>query len=342
MIISGVKWMFLIIGTMIGAGYASGRELWEFFGTESTFGIILFSVLFFICTYVIMNISFQKESEHYKPVLKELMGHQLTRLYDAMIILYLFSVTVVMIAGGGATLEVLHIPYWYGVVILCSLLILLFIWGINGMTSMNAFIIPILIVFLVGTLTVFQWTTGFSLEIDLRNQRNWPAAFTFTALNILPLVAVIGAIGNKIKHRGEMWIASGGSAFLLGSISLLYNESLLKVSNEVMLYEIPLFAILKHYPYFMVLVMTGLLWAAIYTTAASGILGLCTRFYEYFKMPFWLLSFFLLLLMIPLTTFGFAQLISILYPLYGVLNLYILASIILHPIINRFNSSIKT
>ncbi|MFA9556254.1 hypothetical protein ACERII_02940 [Evansella sp. AB-rgal1] len=336
--LSGLKWMFLIIGTMIGAGYASGRELWQFFGSESTLAIVLFSILFFICCYVIMKISYEKQSKHYIPILRELMGVKLTGVYDGMIILYLFSTTVIMIAGGGATLEAIHIPYWYGVVIISSLLVLLFIWGINGMTSMNAMIIPILITFLVGTLVVFQFTTGFSIEMEASHQRNWPAAFTFTALNILPLVAVIAAIGHKIKHKGEMLIASLGSAVILGSISLLYNDSLLKVANEVMLYEIPLFAILKHYPYFMVLVMSGLLWAAIYTTAASGILGLCTRLSEYTKLPFWLLSFCLLLFMIPLTTIGFSKLISILYPLYGVLNLYILASILLHPIAHRFDN----
>ncbi|ADU32545.1 YkvI family membrane protein [Evansella cellulosilytica] len=337
--LSGFKWMFLIIGTIIGAGYASGRELWEFFGTESTFAIVLFSILFFICTYVIMKISYEKESEHYIPVLTELMGKRITRIYDGMIILYLFSTTMIMIAGGGATLQAVNIPYWYGVFIICSLLVLLFIWGINGMTSMNAFIIPILITFLVGTLVIFQVTTGFSVEMDFGKQHNWPSAFTFTALNILPLVAVIGAIGSKIKQKGEMLIASFGSALLLGAVSLLYNESLIKVANEVMLYEIPLFAILKNYPYFMIIVMTVLLWAAIFTTAASGILGLCTRLYEYLKMRFWLIALLLLILMVPLTTIGFAKLISILYPLYGVLNLYILAAILLHPIIHKFDDN---
>ncbi|WP_078593340.1 hypothetical protein [Evansella clarkii] len=336
MLLAGLKWMFLIIGTMIGAGYASGRELWQFFGTESTLAIILFSILFFICTYVIMDVSRQRKTKHYIPVLREFMGARLTGLYDGMIVLYLFSTTVIMIAGGGATLEVLHIPYWYGVLIISGLLVILFIWGINGMTSMNAMIIPVLITFLLGTLFVFQWTSGFQLHVDAGKQSNWPSAFTFTALNILPLVAVLAAIGHKINHKGELWIASLGSALLLGFISFLYNESLLTVANEVMLYEIPLFAILKHYPYFMVLVMSGLLWAAIYTTAASGLLGLCTRISEYVKIPFWQLSFFLLLLMIPLTTIGFAKLIGILYPLYGILNLYILAAILLYPITHRF------
>ncbi|MBM7095378.1 MULTISPECIES: YkvI family membrane protein [Alteribacter] len=335
--LSGLKWMFLIIGTIIGAGYASGRELWEFFGSESGLAIVLFAILFFICCYVLMTISHQNRTEHYMPVLRKLMGKRLTGVYDYMIILYLFSTTIIMIAGGGATLEVLHIPYWYGVSIISMLLVLLFVWGISGMTSMNAVIIPVLIVFLVGTLFVFQWTTGFEITFDLTAQHNWPTAFTFTALNILPLVAVLAAIGKKIRHPGEIWIASFGSALVMGVISFLYNESLLIVAHEVMLYEIPLFAILKHYPYFMVLVMSGLLWAAIYTTAASGMLGLCTRFREYVSLPFWLIALVLTALMIPLTTIGFSTLIAILYPLYGLLNLYILAAILLYPILHRFD-----
>ena len=58
MIFAGLKWMFLIIGTTIGAGYASGAELWQFFGHESSLAIVLFSVFFSICCMVIMEISY--------------------------------------------------------------------------------------------------------------------------------------------------------------------------------------------------------------------------------------------------------------------------------------------
>lgn len=63
MIRAGLKWMFLIIGTTIGAGYASGRELWQFFGHESGLAILLFIVFFSICCMVIMDIS-HKKSQH--------------------------------------------------------------------------------------------------------------------------------------------------------------------------------------------------------------------------------------------------------------------------------------
>ncbi|OIJ17007.1 hypothetical protein BKP37_00130 [Anaerobacillus alkalilacustris] len=338
MIKAGLKWMFLIIGTMIGAGYASGRELWEFFGNESGVAIILFTILFSICCAVIMSICYSQKTIHYIPVLQLLMGKKLTSLYDYMIILYLFSTTVIMLAGGGATLEVLNFPYWVGIIIIAGLLVLLFVWDTKGITSMNSFIIPVLITFLIVILFSFQMLDGFSINFNIYEQRNWPAAFTFTALNILPLVAVLAGVGKEIKTKGEVWIASIGSGVVLGGISFLYNESLLKVAHDIMFYEIPLFAILKHYPYYMVLVMSFLLWVAIYTTAASGVFGLTTRFRKYVSVPLWTLAFLILLTMIPLTTIGFSTLIAVLYPLYGILNLYILAAILLYPIVKKYSN----
>lgn len=332
---NGLKWMFLILGTMIGAGYASGRELWEFFGGESGLAIIIFTVLFIVSCTVIMSISYSTRSKHYLPVLESLMGKRLSKLYDAMIVLYLFSMTVIMLAGGGATTEVIHIPYWGGVLFISFTVVFLFIWETKGITSMNAFVIPILIVCLVGTLLAFQSLHGFPIHFSLSEQANWPSSLTFTALNILPLVAVLAAIGSEVKHRGEIYIASIGSGFSLGALTYLYNESLIQVAAEIMFYEIPLFAILEHYPYYMTLIMSTLLWFAIYTTAAAGVFGLLARFREWIDAPPFVLALVLVGIMIPLTTFGFSTLVSILYPLYGVLNLYLLASILLYPILHH-------
>ena len=71
-------------------------------------------------------------------------------------------------------------------------------------------------------------------------------------------------IGQKIKGKGEIVIAAVGSGTILGGLTFLYNSSLIEVASELVVYEIPLFAILQHYPYYMVLVMSGILWVAIY------------------------------------------------------------------------------
>ncbi|WP_332893232.1 YkvI family membrane protein [Lottiidibacillus patelloidae] len=320
------------MGTIIGAGYASGRELWQFFGPESGLAITIFAVCFSICCTIIMKISKKLNTTHYIPLLEQLVGRKLTKIYDYMIMVYLFTTTAVMLAGGGATLEIVNVPYVIGIAIISLLVICIFFWDTKGILSINAILIPLLSISLIAILGFFYSTTPASeltLSVELAN---WPAAFTFTALNILPLVAILGAVGSEIKTEGEIWIASLGSGVILGGISLLYNESLVKVANDIMFYEIPLFAILKQYPYIMIIFMSVLLWAAIYTTAVSGVFGLTSRFRGKTKLSTWIVAGITILFMLPFTTFGFSTLVSFLYPIYGMLNLYILAAIIIYPI----------
>ena len=335
MIFAGLKWMFLIIGTTIGAGYASGAVLWQFFGHESSLAIVLFSVFFSICCMVIMEISYRLKSSHYLPVLEEIVGARLTGVFDVMILLYLFTTTIVMIAGSGATGQAFNYSYWWGIGIIVVALMLLFLKGVNGLLQVNQFILPIMLVGMLAILIMFTVDQELALFSHWHEQRNWMAAFPFTALNILPLVAVLGAIGNKVRSRNEIIFACVGSGLILGVISFIYNNSLIQIAEEILLYEIPLFAILKHYPMEILVFMSVMLWFAIFTTAAAGMLGIATRLQQYFQKPLFLIVMLTLIIMIPLTTFGFSTLIRVIYPLYGILNLYILTRLLLYPIWKR-------
>ena len=333
MIIAGLRWMFLILGTMIGAGYASGRELWQFFGQESSLAIIIFTLLFIISTYIIMTVSYHNQSVHYLPVLKTILGNKMAVVYDILLLFSLFTTTVIMMAGGGASLEIFHIPYWGGVAIIGTLLVLVFLKGHNGMITINTMIVPFLIILLVAVLLMVSKKTPDIFNISWDKQSNWTSAFTFTALNVVSLAPVMGAVGRDIKTKGEIWIASIGSGVILGSISLLYNQSLIQITKDLIFYEIPLYALIKSFPYLLTVIMSIVLWFAIFTTAATGILGLVTRVKKYIKLPMWVLCLFLILIMIPLTAFGFSSLISIIYPIYGLFNLYFLAALMIYPIL---------
>ncbi|WP_078378450.1 YkvI family membrane protein [Sutcliffiella halmapala] len=332
---SGFRWMFLILGTVIGAGYASGRELWQFFGAESGLAILLFTVFFIVACYVILQISRNVKSEHFFPVLEKLVGLKVAKIYNVVMIFYLFTTTAIMLAGGGAALQIFSIPYWAGIALICILLIVLFLYDVEGMITVNAIIIPVIVLVLAVVLFRTVLMDPESMPITSLHQSNWPAAFTFTALNILPLVAVLSAIGKEVKTKGEVLIASIGSGGILGVVSLFYNQTLLMVESKIEFFEIPLFAIIQSYPYYMIFIMTLLLWVAIYTTAASGLLGLVTRFRAKVRIPLWGVCTLMLLCMIPFTLFGFSVLVAILYPLFGLINLYLLVCILLYPITNR-------
>ncbi|MBB6450584.1 putative membrane protein YkvI [Geomicrobium halophilum] len=330
----GLKWMFLLTGTMIGAGYASGREIWQFFGADSVAAIILFSILFTLSSTIILKISIDLRAENYVSVLQRLLGTRLSKFYDTLIILYLLTTTGIMISGGGATLETFELPYWMGVSMMCLLLIVLFIWDLDGLTSANNILTPTLIISLIAILILFQMSSEGGFVFEWGAQTNWPSALTFTALNLLPIVAVLSVIGNKIQHEAEIWIATVGSGLLLGSVSYLYNQSLLVVADDILLYEIPLFSILSSYPTILIFAMTILLFTAIFTTAAANILGLISRFRRLINGPGWLLTILVILPLLPMTIFGFSTLVSFLYPIYGVVNLYLLGAVLLYPFIS--------
>lgn len=293
---------------------------------------MLFVLFFSTSCGVILQVSYKQQSSYYLPVLREIVGKRLTGFYDVMIFIYLFTTTVVMIAGSGATGQAFHLPQWPGIAIMVAALIVLFIRGINGLLVINQLILPLLIGGLLFVLLLFTVDQELALFSHWDEQRNWTAAFPFTALNILPLIAVLGAIGNKVKSKQEIWIACLGSGLILGVVSYIYNNSLIQIADEVILYEIPLFAILRDYPFEMLIFMGILLWFAIFTTAASGMLGIVTRVQQYIKQPLSLIVIVTLATMIPLTAFGFSTLIKYLYPIYGVLNLYVLTRLLLYPI----------
>ncbi|AIF67255.1 membrane protein [Terribacillus saccharophilus] len=333
---AGLKWMFLILATLIGAGYASGREIWQFFGYESGLAIIIFTILFTICSYVILHISFTERSTHYFPVLERLVGKKLAAVYDVLIVFYLFTVTVVMIAAGGATGTMYQIPNWLGILFITLMIILIFTSNVEGVVSMNSYILPILVGGLVLVLVIYTRHEQINLLQDWREQANWQSAFPFTALNILPVVAVIGAIGKQMKGKGELWIASIGSGLIIGALTYLYNNDLMHISHAIPHYDIPLFYILKNYPSIVLIGISIVLWLAIYTSAVSGVLGIVSRFQTKWKGPLWLQAAVLVLLMLPLTQLGFTDLIALMYPIFGFANLYILSAILVYPILNRY------
>ncbi|SEM83004.1 YkvI family membrane protein [Lihuaxuella thermophila] len=333
-----LKISMTIVGTTIGAGFASGREIWEFFasyGEASHYSILLSILIFFVATVMVLHISWKQQTKHYSELLEHIMGRPLARLFDGMILLYLLSTTVVMIAGSGATAEQWkgEDAFVWGCVLLAAAVFVVSLFDLKGILSMNTLLMPILILILL--VVCFQFLTSHHTGYDIiRIQAGppaWPAAVSYAAFNVISLVAVLSTMGSQIQHPSEIWIAGAVSMLCLGTIAFLYNFSLLKIEHLMSQYEIPLFALVQHYSPVWIFLITCVLWLAIYTTAISNVHGLVHRLTDFLTWPRWLIALASLVLLTPLSQFGFARLVQILYPLYGVINLFILASILLYP-----------
>ena len=332
----GIKVGLTIIGTMIGAGFASGREIWEFFGSygpNSQYSMMVAMVLFLISTFVILWISTTYRTKNYSEVLEKLMGRRMASLFDLLTMLYLIGMSVVMFAGSGATFSHWNLSYKIGVVVLAIAVYVVLLFDVRGLMSIQSVIIPMLIgVLLFVCFRFIMGSEGTALPVQTYMNISWPSGITYAALNIVPLIAVISTLGRELKSTGELIIATGISTIGLASVAFLMNYSLMIVAKDIPFYEIPLFSLLQSYSSEMILVVSVILWLAIYTTALSGIHGIVFRISSYLRSPIWLTSLIIILLMMPLSQFGFTTLVSVLYPLFGVVNLFVLGLLILYPI----------
>lgn len=333
-IINSLKIGLIIIGTTIGAGFASGREIWEFFssyGYQSIQGILLSMILFGISSVFILWISYEYKTTNYYDVLNLLMGAKLAKLFDVLIFLYLFSGTIVMFAASGATFEQWDLAYKSGVFLMATLVWLVLIKGISGLININTILIPVLIVILLYVNYQFITNNSNYANNYLRSHLDvWPSAITYSALNLISLFGVLSTMGKKINSKLEIILGGAIAAITLGIVAISLNMSLLRI-EYVQQYEIPLFSLIHNENRNMLFIISIVLWSAIYTTVLSNIFGLVNRIKSKVNYSTALISLIIIIGIIPLSFIGFSTLVKILYPLYGVLNLYVLAILLLYP-----------
>lgn len=333
-----VKIGMTIVGSTIGAGFASGREIWEFFGSYgagSGLAIILSMTLIFIVSVIVLRISWTRNTRDYSEMFRHVMGARMARYLDGFVALYLLTGTLVMLAGSGATFEQWNGSFITGSLVLALAVLAILLFDLRGFMSINALLIPVMSIILITVCVQFlrsgniepEWTGG-----DIPLVPVWPSAIIYAALNLTSLIAVLSVMGSHIRHAAEIWIAGGVSAVCLGIVAYLFNYSLLHVKHLIPQYDIPLFALLRDYSPIATFSVSLMLWLAIYTTAISNIYGLVFRISSWLRVPHFVIGAVIFLLLVPLSQLGFSALVSVLYPLYGMLSLFILVLLLLYPL----------
>lgn len=340
-----LKICFTIVGTNIGAGFASGREIWEFFGsygTGSTFYLVVSIALFSICSMIILWISWRQKTDHYFGILKLIMGKRMANWFDGLILLYLILSTLVMFAGSGATFSQWNMSYLFGSSVLAIAVWLILFYDVKGLMSLNYILMPSLTVILCIVCVSFL-LYGEPQPVPVQTEMEWlpvwPSAVTYAALNVIPLMAVLATLGRQIRHPLEIGIAGVGSGICLGGVGVLFNLSLLRIENMIPQYDIPLFALIHSFSPVWFAVISIILWLAIYTTAVSGMYGAVFRISSWISVPKWSIALMMTVFMVPLSQFGFANLVKVIYPIYGILNLFILSMILLYPLQKQSQSA---
>ena len=143
----------IFTGSFLGAGFVSGQEILQFFGVFGKMGIIgmfVSIILFGTFGYFFMYIA---KKEKITAIDQIIMGDGKTILHcflNGISLLFLFGVTVIMLAGAGSLInELFGIPYFVGSACLAMLLAVLSLKGMKGVLIISQVVVPVLLVLVV-------------------------------------------------------------------------------------------------------------------------------------------------------------------------------------------------
>ena len=152
------KAVCVIIGTIIGAGFASGKEIYLFFNTygeKGLLGIIIASILTGVIIYKVLMQIRNLEVNSYKEYLSKIkINSKVREVLNIIINIFLLMSFYIMIAGFCAYFkQEFDIPTIVIGILVSFACYITFMNNIKGVTKINTILIPflILMIILMGT-----------------------------------------------------------------------------------------------------------------------------------------------------------------------------------------------
>lgn len=329
------------IGVIVGAGFASGQEILQYFTSFGLLGIIgavIASALFAYLGMVLMQIGSRMQTTSHRDAIYKISGRYLGVVIDYIIIFTLFGVGVVMIAGAGSNLnQQFEFPYFVGTSLMTILVLIAGMAKVNRFVAIIGSITPflILIVIILSIYSVLSMDNTFTNlnSIAMEQPTTLPNWF-ISAINYVSFNIAVGASMSLVMggaQHNEKTAALGGLVGGLG-IGVLIILSHLAIFSKIDLvqgYEMPMLQLANQVSpalgFFMAIVLFGM----IFNTAASMFFSFGARFVEIGTPKFKAFLVVTLVIAYLLSFFGFTDLVSYFYPLIGYLGLFLIGALII-------------
>ena len=329
------------IGTIVGAGFASGQEVLQFF---TSFGVIGFAgaavatLLFAFLGMQIVQIGSRLQTHSHKDVVYSICGKYLGIAVDVIITFFLFGVAVIMFAGAGSTFQQqFGIPSAVGSLIMVALTIITCLFNVEKVINIIGSITPALIalVLVIAAYALFTMDTSFAeLQQIAESQKsaasNWfVSGLLYVSFNIvcgIPMLAVMGGTTKNGKVAGMGGILGGLG---LGLMLILINVGMFTRLDAVGSLDIPMLYLANEIYPVVGIIMSIVLLAMIFNTAVGMLYGFSVRVIKPGNTKFKGFVVAVGLAGFAASFVGFTKLVGTLYPITGYLGFALMAAVII-------------
>ena len=213
--------VLVIIGALIGAGFASGQEIYSFFysyGGVGLIGIIVTCILISLTIYKSLKIIYINEIDNYDKFLKIFIKNEkVTKVINVVINILLLVTFYIMIAGFGAYFDQeLGINRLIGSIVLAIMTAVVFFSSVKGVLRVSEFIVPVLIIFIVVIGGKNLLTLNTEIEIPFIKKGWLLSSITYCSYNMILLIPALISLRKQITRQSNIkYIAILSGIFMI-------------------------------------------------------------------------------------------------------------------------------
>ncbi len=328
-----LKIIFVYIGLIIGAGFASGREICEYFNfcSNTDFsGIVIASLLFTFVCYIILEKSMKYDLYSVSDYISHIFSF--SKLLEKFFLILVFfdmscGLIVMLSSCGEISTSLFGTPKIIGSVALAALCFIVFIFDIKGVAAINIILVPVIIIIITITavnsiLSQIYSPAFFLTDFFMGSDRNVVLlSICYVSYNTLTAASVLSPISKTLKSRRTALIASSIAGAIIGLLIFLVWFAVGSSFGKVWYESFPLQklagSINKNFEniYSVCLIMS------ILTTAISEGYGILSYFKVNTLLKRIIASVLMFALMLPFSTIDFAYLVKHLYFIMGTLGM---------------------
>lgn len=337
----------VFVGTIVGAGLASGQEIKQFFtvyGYKSFFGILLCCCLYIILTNMIINISIQYNLKSYSglidlvcsSLLNNIWGKSISKTINILISSFLVCGSAIILAGSGALLNQFSgIPKFFGVFLMVLIVIIILFRNTKGLIEINSIIVPCLIIIIITLfmLSLFFYQNTITLtylkSIPTYKSNYLLSTLLYVGFNVFGATGVLVPLSSELKNKKALRLGLIIGSLILTMLCFIINLLLILDIPYIFHYEIPLLYIAHRFGKIIQIILLIIIWLEMFSTAVSDIFSVAKSLENSFNLSYNRSIIIVLVIAIPISQIGFVNLISTLYPIFGMISLVFITGLII-------------
>lgn len=324
------KMVFVIIGTMIGAGFASGKEIYTFFGRYELcglLGITLSGCIVGILINKVLKIIYKENIETYNEFLNYILKNKkikLVGIFNYIINIFLLISFYIMMAGFIAYFkQKYNLAAYITGTIACFICYIVLSKNIEGVIKISTICVPIIILFIVN-IGVKNLDFGMkqigNMNFTMKLLPNSIiSGILYASYNSILLFPVIISLKKYLK-KDNIYLIGILISNILIILGILVYIILLKGNIEIMQFDLPLVYIInkfgKRYEYFYGIIIIISIFTSI-VSAGYSFLKNCSKTQKQYQRYLSLIC----ISSIFIANIGFSELVNLLYPILGFLGI---------------------